>query len=134
MTVIFTAVKTIILIVVGFSIGGTFADIDLAPPLPVKHRSAWTHGAVVPLGVWWMMQQPGSEFFWFAAGFLPGFVIHLLFDMFPKRWRGGALVKLYPMPGSLNALFSFLWLLAGVAAAGYVFWRSVWPVVGLWLQ
>ena len=40
-------------IAVAFALGGvlgmTFADIDLAPPLPIRHRSAWTHGAWVAL-------------------------------------------------------------------------------------
>ena len=76
--------------------------------------------------------EPNSIFFWFALGFLPGFGVHLLADMFPKKWRGGALIKLYPLKGSLNALFSFLWLLAGVVASGYVFWFSAWPMLKLY--
>jgi hypothetical protein len=35
-------------VVIGFIIGLTFADIDLAPPLPLRHRSVWTHSPIIP--------------------------------------------------------------------------------------
>lgn len=112
----------------GASIGYTFADIDLAPPLPVKHRSAWTHGLLVPIGLLWLT-EPGTYMFWFTAAFLPAYALHLFYDMFPKKWHGGAFIKLHPLPGSLGGLLSFLWLLAGVVAAGYVFYIGYWPVI-----
>jgi len=109
----------------GFVIGGTFADIDLAPPLPVKHRSAWTHGVLVPVVLYYVMDQPGGQIFWFTVGFLPAYSLHLLADMFPKSWHGSAFINLHPLPGSFGTILSFLWLLAGVVASGYMFYLLV---------
>ncbi len=119
------AFRILALIFLGFTIGGTFADIDLAPPLPVKHRSFWTHGALVPLGLSYLVEQPGDNIFWFAVGFLPAYAVHLLADMFPKKWIGGALIKTFPLPKTLGAISSFLWLAAGVVASGYILYTFV---------
>lgn len=99
----------IIILVLGWVIGLTFADIDLAPVLPIKHRSAWTHGPVIP---WLIVWSFGSYewMWWFALGFLPAFSLHLLYDMFPKAWHGSAKINLYPIPLTLPALFSFAFL------------------------
>jgi hypothetical protein len=106
----------VILGIAGAALGITFADIDLAPPLPVKHRSAWTHGLPVPLSMAWLVGvYPDS---WsFAGAFLITYALHLLCDMFPRSWKGSALINLYPVPGSLPAHFSFAWLLAGVVVS-----------------
>ena len=109
----------------GVTIGGTFADIDLAPPLPISHRSFWTHGLLVPLALAWVMDYHPLVF-WFALGFLPAYAIHLAHDMFPKRWHGGAKIKLFPIPLTLPALFSFLWLAAGTFWAGKMFVQLIW--------
>lgn len=116
----------------GFVLGGTFADIDLAPPLPVRHRSAWTHGLLVPAALWYMVEQPGDNLFWFTVGFLPAYSLHLLADMFPKRWHGSAFISMYPLPATLGAALSFTWLLAGVVASGYLFYLLL-PIVKLTL-
>ena len=109
----------------GAVIGGTFADIDLAPPLPIKHRSAWTHGPLIPFGILYLVNfYPPA--WWFAVGFLPAFAVHLVFDMFPKKWHGGAKIKLFPIPGTLPALFSFLFLAVGVGYSGYSFYSLIW--------
>lgn len=110
------------LLIIGAAIGATFADIDLAPPLPIKHRSVWTHGPLIPwlASTWLITIHPWA--WWFVIGFLPAFALHLLYDMFPKRWHGGALIKLFPLPGALPALLSFLFLAVGVGYSGWVFW------------
>ena len=111
----------------GAVIGGTFADIDLAPPLPLHHRSAWTHGPFIPMALPWLIAwQPLAV--WFALGFLPAFAMHLLADMFPKKWHGGALIKLFPLPGALPALLSFIYLALGVAASAKTF-LALWGAV-----
>jgi len=99
----------VLLTLAGALIGSTFADIDLAPVLPVKHRSAWTHGPLpTALLILLISYQPSAH--WFAIGFLPTFSLHLLHDMFPKRWHGAAKINMYPLRITLPALFSFAFL------------------------
>ena len=107
------------LALVGTIIGGTFADIDLAPPLPVRHRSAWTHGPLIPF-VLALLATQHIYGWWFAVGFLPAFAYHLLADMAPKKWQGGAKISLFPLPGRLPAALSFLYLAGGVGFSLYI--------------
>ena len=115
--------------VAGAAIGYTFADVDLAPPLMMKHRSFWSHGPLVPVLVWFF--APGGYWAFFFLGFLPFYALHLLKDMFPKKWAGGALIKLYPIRGHLPPWMSFAWLALGASVAVWVwavaylniFWR-----------
>lgn len=101
-------IQQIFLTGLGGVIGLTLADIDLAPPIPLKHRSWLTHGAWIPLAV---MALPASPA-WIAllGGFLPAFALHLIYDMFPRRWSGVATISLYPIgngraPGWLSAVY-----------------------------
>lgn len=115
----------IIAAILGAAIGGTFADIDLAPPLPIKHRSLWTHGPFVPFGL--LLAIPLYPLlWWFGVGFLPAFAIHLVKDMWPQRWHGGALIKCYPIDVTLPAFLSFIWLAFSVGYTLSVLWRLVW--------
>ena len=113
--------RTAGMFILGAFIGSSFADIDLAPPLLVRHRSAWTHGALVPLAIRYMI-EPYTPMFWFALGFLPAYAIHLLADMFPKKWKAGAKVSWFPVgKWRMPALLSFMWLGTGVIVACIVF-------------
>ena len=101
----------IILCGIGGTIGLTAADIDLAPPLPIRHRSAWTHSPVIPaLLWWWTSHSTNDEMYWLVIGFLPAFGLHVVYDMFPRAWKGSAKISLHPLPGRLPALLSFLYL------------------------
>ena len=115
----------------GAVIGGTFADIDLAPPIPLRHRSAWTHGPIIPLLLYGTVATVPYILF-FAVGFLPAYILHLLADMLPKKWRGGALVSWYPLGAwRMPAVLSLAWLAMGVGVAGRVWWTLVgpmWPI------
>ena len=112
-------IQTILLAIAGAILGLTPADIDLAPPIPLKHRSAWTHGPVIPAGALPLVRAyPGA---WsFAAAFLATYALHLVMDMFPGKWRGSALINLYPIHYSLPPLLSFLYLLAGALTSLWV--------------
>lgn len=100
-----------LLITFGAGIGIKFADIDLAPVLRLRHRSAWTHG---PVAVWVVMYLlslfPSVYLYWFIVGFLPAHAIHLFADMFPRNWKGGAMIKLHPIKKELAPVISFAWL------------------------
>jgi hypothetical protein len=102
-----------LLITIGAAIGIKFADIDLAPPLRLAHRSAYTHG---PLMAWLIVYllAPFPWLYWLAVGFLPANAIHLFADMFPRNWKGGALIKLHPIKKQLAPIISFAWLGFGV--------------------
>lgn len=125
---VMTIIISGVLLLLGITIGGTFADIDLAPPIPIHHRSAWSHGPLVPWAVMWLVEVHPMAI-WFAVGFLPAFAIHLFHDMFPKAWHGGAKIKMYPVPGTLPALLSFLFLAVGVVVSLYFAWQLTWPFI-----
>lgn len=119
------------LVVLGAIIGFTFADIDLAPVLPLKHRSAWTHGPPVPFGLAWLVTLYPPM--WpFAVGFLITYALHLLADMFPKFWRGSALINLYPIGLSLPPILSLLYLAAGIGCTVYT-WLGLVNLPRDWL-
>lgn len=101
-----------LLIIFGLAIGIKFADIDLAPVLRLRHRSVWTHGPLIVWLVVWLANSP--TVFWFAVGFIPAHAIHLLADMFPQNWKGGAMIKLDPGGRQLAPILSFAWLALGV--------------------
>lgn len=112
----------------GFALGLTFADIDLAPPLPLRHRSVWTHSPIVPLALSFAGGlHPLVP--WFLLGFLPAYSLHLIADCFPKRWYGAAKINLYPISGSLNPLASFLTMAGGAAISLYMWWDRVLSLV-----
>jgi len=109
---------TVLMILAGLFLGGTLPDIDLAPPLPVKHRSLWTHGPFLPYLALWLA-TPYWLPFWSA--FLPALALHLFKDMFPRSWAGGALIKFYPLPGNFGPFLSFIYLGGALAATGWAF-------------
>jgi hypothetical protein len=116
--------RDIVIVALAFGLGGavgmTFADIDLAPPLPLRHRSAWTHSALVALLL--VLLREYTAVYWFSVGFLPAHVFHLVRDMLPERWAAGAKISFYPLGNwRLRGALSFLWLLLG-AVGSLVAW------------
>lgn len=113
-----TTLINALLIILGLAVGIKFADIDLAPVLRLRHRSIWTHG---PLAVWlclWLLQvYPVAWLYWFIVGFIPAHALHLLADMYPRNWRGGAMIKIDPIRRELAPILSFAWLAFGVYIA-----------------
>jgi hypothetical protein len=119
-------------IIIGGMIGLKLADIDLAPVLPIKHRSAWTHGPLFPaLALLLVAAYPST---WAAcASFCGAHALHLLLDIFPRQWKGSSLINLFPIPLALPPLLSFLYLLASMAASGWVLARIMgWPLAEWW--
>ena len=114
-------IVNLLLFLLGASMGPTFPDIDLAPPLFMRHRSFWTHGIFVPLVIY--LLRPSGAGVYFAFPFLIGVAVHLLHDMFPKSWQGGALInKMDPIRITFPRAMSFLWITAGMFSAVWVFW------------
>lgn len=108
--------KLALVLFLGFSMGLTMADIDLAPPLPLKHRSAWTHGPLIPLALWYL-DHDDEWFRLFSLAFLPGFALHLCYDMFPKAWRSIACISLHPIPVRIPGVLSFFYMWIGAITA-----------------
>lgn len=115
----------------GAAIGITFADIDLAPPLPFRHRSAWTHGPLIAFVMIYVLSIYPSAY-WFVVGFLPMNAIHLLADMFPRNWKGGAMIKLHPIKRELAPVLSFIWLGYGVYVSTNHFLQITGHMWGWW--
>lgn len=101
------------------TIGARLPDIDLAPVLPIRHRSAWTHGPVLPLVLAW---AGGQWPHWnvVLVGLQAGICVHLLWDAFPRSWHGSALINLAPLRGSLSAPLSFLLIGGSAALSGWL--------------
>ncbi len=97
-----------LLVTFGAAIGIKFADVDLTARY-LRHRSAWTHG---PLITWLVMYLLGHypNLYWLAVGFLPANAIHLFADMFPRNWKGGAMINFDPLRKTLAPVLSFTWL------------------------
>lgn len=133
-------IPNLMALVAGISIGLHMADWDHKLPF-FDHRSFWTHGMIVPIIVWWLLVSGynfADPYFedaklnaedwsrllrFFGLGFFPGYAIHMCFDLFPKKWQGGALIKsplgAFPMAGS------FIWILCGQIVANYLALRLV---------
>lgn len=109
-------------VLIGLAVGARLPDVDLAPVGLWRHRSAWTHGPLLPLGALWLSALH-PLWWWFCMGALPALAVHLLSDALPKAWNGGALIKFYPLPFSLPAFFSLAYIASGAVMCGYVFWR-----------
>jgi len=101
------------------AIGFRLPDIDLAPVLLIRHRSVWTHGPLLPfLAAWLAPRYP--EYRYAFVALLIGIAIHLLEDASPKKWRGGALINLAPIPVSLPLVLSQSYIVLGALYAAFV--------------
>jgi hypothetical protein len=126
-----TYVINFILFAIGASIGIKFADIDQASVLRLGHRSAWTHGPLVAwLVVYLLSIYPNC--YWLAVGFLPANAIHLFADMFPRNWKGGAMIKLNPIKKQLSPVLSFAWLGIGAWFSALQFLQITDHLWGWW--
>jgi hypothetical protein len=121
-----------VLFALGAAIGIKFADVDLAPVFGLAHRSAWTHG---PLIVWLALWLLGRYewLYWPLVGFLPAHAVHLLADMFPRNWKGGALIKFNPIRRQLAPVLSFAWLGWGCWLSAHHWLRITHNLWG-WIQ
>lgn len=91
----------------GYFIGFKFPDWDFK--MKLKHRNILTHS---PLAVMAMiilfLKNPNEITRFFIAGFSLGMAIHFIFDLFPKKWTGGALIQFPFIKMNLNGKSSQL--------------------------
>lgn len=82
-----------LLIVVSFFLGIKLPDWDFK--LRLRHRSILTHSPFVTIIFIALYETDTSYFFkYFIVGFSSAIAIHILFDLFPRKWHGGALLKI----------------------------------------
>lgn len=123
-------------VMVGLMIGMKIADIDFILPL-TKHRSFLTHGFIFPLTLFALTTEFGQNLLeqtlsneisstfekanvvgYFVSGFCLTYAIHLVFDMYPKKWHG--IAKIHTPIGRMPGLLSWLWLGLGAIGSLYV--------------
>ena len=82
-----------LLITVSFLFGIKLPDWDFK--LRLRHRSILTHSPFVTIIFITLYETKTSYFFkYFIVGFSIAIAIHILFDLFPRKWYGGALLKI----------------------------------------
>lgn len=109
----------LLLFLLGIRWGLDFPDIDQRTKL-LQHRSFLTHGVIFPavlLGVlhWCLRNRPRWQAYLDTLvrlciiGVCLATVVHLCFDLFPRSWRGFALIYI-PFYGRATPTFSWMWL------------------------
>ena len=82
-----------LLITVSFLFGIKLPDWDFK--LGLRHRNILTHSPFITIIFIALYETKTSYFFkYFIVGFSTAIAIHILFDLFPKKWYGGALLKI----------------------------------------
>lgn len=107
----------IVIFFTAFLIGIKFPDWDFK--LKLRHRNILTHSPMILLFFTWMyMRNPGTEFRYFIMGFSLAIGIHLIFDIFPKGWGGGALLQMpfikYRFKKNVSILLFILFILVSL--------------------
>lgn len=80
-------------IFVAFLFGIKLPDWDFK--LKLRHRSIITHSPLITILMIVAYQVNNDYYFkYFIVGFSMAITIHILFDLFPHKWKGGALLKI----------------------------------------
>ena len=113
----------IIVSITAFLVGIKFPDWDFK--LKLKHRSILTHSPLVLLFLIRIYEQDQNEVFrYFLIGFAIALALHFIFDLYPKGWGGGALLKIPILkisctPQITRILLILFIVLCSIIAVGY---------------
>ena len=111
-------------LILGLITGHWFPDIDQRTHL-LLHRSALTHGPLLSLLISWAASKTQwTPFRRASMGISLGTAVHLAFDLFPKAWRGFALISL-PLLGHLPPHVSWAWIALSIALTLYTAARLI---------
>ena len=105
-------------VVAGFAFGIDFPDVDFDLPLP--HRSGITHSILPILLACLLLRKQMRKLpvlGYLMAGYAGSIGVHLLADLFPAAWTGGALIYL-PLVGSIGGLSLPFLLINAILALG----------------
>ena len=116
--------------IVAVRVGLKLPDIDQKLSF-LSHRSLLTHGLLLPLLALFLarrhlnLDSPLSPL-WrlFLIGLCVSLSVHLSFDLFPRAWRGFALIQI-PFYGRTGAQFSQLWIALSCVAGLYIMLRLI---------
>ncbi|STO30680.1 Uncharacterised protein [Fusobacterium necrogenes] len=96
-----------------FFLGIKFPDWDFK--MRLKHRSIVTHSPLILLIFIKVYEQDGSNNFrYFLIGFSLALALHFIYDIYPKAWGGGALIKIPILKISCNLKISKMILLFSI--------------------
>jgi len=120
-------ILTLIGLVIGAKIGIKFADVDQQfPQWLLHHRAFLTHGAIIPMILASVTALTQIQLIrGFTIGFCVTNAVHLSFDLFPKSWRGYALIHFFDW--SLPPVGSWLWIALGIMISlliASLLWRN----------
>ena len=106
----------------------------------IQHRSAITHSVLLAWLIWaaakgnYSSQIISSQLKVIAVGVAVGLAVHLSFDLFPRAWRGGALIY-FPLIGNLSWIpadgdliaktTSIIWLFCSIVSCWTIIWNFV---------
>jgi len=93
----------LVLLFFGFFIGLNFPDIDQGYKIALAHRSIITHSILLPYFFYFFFIKKKILYNKYLTliiiGIFLGIGLHLCADLFPKTWKGYALIKL---PGNID--------------------------------
>jgi hypothetical protein len=96
-----------------FFLGIKFPDWDFK--MKLKHRSILTHTPLILLIFIRVYEQDKNDNFrYFLIGFSLALALHFIFDLYPKGWGGGALIKIPFLNISCNSKISKMILLFSI--------------------
>ena len=102
----------------GAWLGLELPDADQRTAL-LLHRSAITHGPLIPLFVFLAARgSRATPLRLFAMGLCLGYLVHLAFDLFPSGWSGYALISI-PVYGWLPGVLSATWIAVSLTLCAY---------------
>jgi len=114
----------ILALLMGIIAGFVLPDLDLKLSF-LGHRSIITHGLLLPVLLFWVAHKKKHiTTRLLAAGDGLSSAIHLCFDLFPRAWRGYALIYI-PVYGRTSPVFSWLWIAVGMVSCIYLALASV---------
>lgn len=112
-----------IVLFAAYFLGMKFPDWDFK--LKLKHRSILTHSPLALLFLIRIYEQDQNEVFrYFLMGFAIALALHFIFDLYPKGWGGGALLKIPILkisctPQITRILLILFIVLCSITAVGY---------------
>lgn len=95
------------MIFIGYILGIDYPDIDIKIKF-LKHRSFFTHSPILTIIIYYLWGDKSSDLIYILSGFSFAVGVHLAFDLFPKKWTGGSIIK--PFGG---VLFSKIYIFFG---------------------